>query len=312
MSARTHRPLRPTNSSPQPLSRLATQIDDAFHDLSRDEPAQLLRVVANPDQPEAVELGLLPLEPGDHPADIMAGFTAPAGWVAVGVVTTGHSHQLDPADRGERPGRPTQPDAASGPIRLTFLLNRTGEAISLLTPIGSPRSFRRVLDEPPQGVLADACRRVLGLPTAPPAEGPQVWLAARWLDRLLAEAIAEPGAVATWEEAVRLHPLVVAGTTPSPEALVQLIDHAATSFGWEQLRLLATRSDAADPLVLPAVAAWMDSGCFARHVLSAELPIDLMLVELEGLAPESVVRAVKKALARRYPPGHDASPFPSR
>lgn len=292
MSARTHRPLRPSQNSAERLPALAIEIDEAFSDLVADEPAHLLRVVERAGSSGTVELGLLPLEPGQHPIEVMAGFLAPPEWQAVGVVTAGRSHQIEDgkprlASEGER-----------RPIRLTFLLDRGGHSISLVTPLGVTSEARRALHEPPDGALADACRRVLGLPTAPPTDGPEVWLTVRWLDQLLAVAVAEPGAVCTWRAAAKLHPLVGSDDPPTPAALARLVDDAVGAFDWERLRRLAARGTGAEPGLEPAVAAWMDAGYFARHLLGAELPIELMLGELEALVSPAVHRAVQRALPR--------------
>ncbi len=269
---------------------LASSIDDAFSQLTGDDPAHLLRVVAQPGAAEGSEIGLLPLEVGTHPAEAMAGFTAPTTWSAVGVVSAGHSEEMIELRHPDRARRSPQP------VRLTFLLARSGRSATLLTPIGAPHTERRLLCEPPGGVVADACRLVLGLPTAAPSEGPEIWLAARWLDRLLATAIEQPGAVRTWNAAVRLHPLVSGGHPPTPEAVAALTQQAASQFDWERLRVLATRGQGAAPGVTPTVASWMDAGCFARHLLTAELPIDLLVTELEAVVPAAVMTAVRQAL----------------
>jgi hypothetical protein len=286
MPARSPRSSRSKPRHIDVLTSLASGVDDAFCNLTPDEPAHLIRVIADP-RKEELELGLLPLERGDHPAAVMAGFKAPPTWTAVGVVTGGRSHELIGADASGR---------RSQRIRLTFLLDRSGAAITLLTPFGVSPGRRRMLTEPPVGLLADACRRVLGLPTDPPAEGPQTWLTARWLDRVLAAIVDAPGAIAMWESAVALHPLVSAGAAPRPEALVDLVEEAASSFGWEHLRLVAAQQQGPDPAVEPAVAAWMDAGSFARHVLAAELPLDLLLTVLWALLPQAVFAAVRDAV----------------
>lgn len=291
MSARTHQTRRPAPDPRTLLTALATGIDGAFAGHTVDHPAQLLRVVSCPDAPQGIELGLLPLEPGEHPADAVAGFTAPLEWQAVGLVTSGLGYEL------ERDARPADR------IRLTFLLDRSGTTVTLLTPLDAPTP-RRTLHEPPDGLIADACRRVLGLPTSPPAEGLEPWLAARWLDRLLSVSVAEPGAIATWDDAVAVHPLVSAGSVPSATALVELVDEAASQFDWDRLRLLSVHGRSPHPTVAPGIAAWMDAGCFARYLLAAELPVGLLMRELEALLPKELARSVRSTLPApwRAPP----------
>lgn len=288
MRTRFHRASPPTSCGRRVLTALVGGIDDSFVDLAAGDPSQLVRVVATADA-EALEVGLLPLEPGAHPVEAMAGFTAPPNWLAIGVVSAGHSRSPgEPGSFGVDP-EPTQP------IRVTFLIDREGAAATALAAIGAPSAQRRLLHEPPAGLVADACRRVLGLPTAPPDEGPEVWLTTRWLDRLLAAAIEGPGAVTTWEAAARMHPLVgdVGGLAPTD--LKALVVRTASRLGWEGFRSLATRRDG-DGLVSPAAAAWMDSGSFARHLLAGELPVGLLLTELRALVPTVVMSAVREAL----------------
>lgn len=290
MAPRSPRPSRNQPGRVDVLTSLASGIDDAFHHQEPDEPAHLIRVITRSPS-EDLELGLLPLERDDHPAAVMAGFTAPPTWTAVGVVTGGYSHEL--LGTGGSVG-------GSLRIRLTHLVDRSGAAITLLSPVGSSGAERRILREPPVGLLADACRRVLGLPTEAPGDGPETWLTARWLDGLLEAAVDDAEAVATWELAVDLHPLVSRGAAPSPEGLVRLVVDAAAAFGWERLRLIAAQHRELEPAVDPSVAAWMDAGSFARHVLAAELPLDVLLTELRALLPPAVFTAVSKAVPPRW------------
>lgn len=291
MPTRSHHSRRPKVARPDVLATIAETIDAAFDHLTVDDPAHLLRIISASERLEDIELGLLPLPAGLHPAEAMAGFTAPADWMAVGLVTTASSHELEAE-------HPCGTKAAHQAVRLTFLLARSGEACTLLSPIGSEDSRRRRLDEPPIGLLPDACRRMLGLATAPPADGPEVWLTARWLDRMLAQIIERTDAVPAWEGAVALHPLVPPGAAPSAEGLAAMVEAAGSAFEWERLRLLAIKADAPDPAINPTVAAWMDAGSFARHMLAAELPIDLLLTELGALLPAEVMRQVREALPR--------------
>lgn len=275
------------------LAPLAEMIDDAFDDLTAGAPAHLLRVITDPAAPDEIELGLLALPAGGHPTDALLGFVAPPEWAAVGAVSTGHQRS------------PDEPEQEPVPVRVTYLLDSAGRAaclLSALAPGGAPAHRRRV-EEPLDGGLPDACRRVLGMATSPPSIGPEVWLATRWLDRLLAEALAEPGRLTTWSQAAATHPLVGRGPTPSPSAVAELVDTTVEAFGWERMRRLAAdgRGDSAQGID-PDVAAWMDAGFFSRWLLSAELAPSLLLTELAALLPSpvlgSVVEALPSSLAR--------------
>jgi hypothetical protein len=282
------------------LSALARLIDDSSLDLAPPDPPRLVRVTGRRAHPSQAEVALLPLAAGQHPTDLLLGFTAPRGWAAVGVISTAHQHATD------------RPHASAVPVRLTFLLDRSGCSVTLLTPLepaSAKMGARRELTSHPEGQLADVCHRVLGLATPPPAEHPAEWLTRRWLDRILTEAVARPGRPGTWAEAVALHPLVGPGAPPTPAGLAQLTSGALSNLGWDGLRLLAARgADEQAPLVGPEVAAWMDAGCFARWLLAAELPEHLLLGELGALLPPVVVEAIGSAI--RPPPLPSRAPEP--
>jgi hypothetical protein len=282
------------------LRALARLIDDSSLHLVPSDPPRLVRVTGRGPHPSQAEVALLPLAPGQHPTDVLLGFTAPATWAAVGVISSAHQHASD------------QPHVSAVPVRLTFLLDRSGCSVTLLSPlepVSAKVGGRRELTSHPEGQLADICHRVLGLATAPPTEHPAEWLTRRWLDRILTEAVAKPGRPGTWAEAVALHPLVGPGAAPTPGGLAQLTSSALSTLGWDGLRLLATRgADAQSPLVGPEVAAWMDAGCFARWLLAAELPEHLVLGELGALLPPAVVQAIGSAI--RPPPLPPGPPEP--
>ena len=126
--------------------------------------------------------GPAPLSGPDPVLDLF-GFVAPPSWSAFGVVASG-------AHAGAGPG----PDPIRAPTR------GAGRAAGLAPGRDRPaltwatRAARRHLGRRrPVGRIPDACRRSLGLATdAPQAPVIELW-ATLWLERVLAEVLADPG-----------------------------------------------------------------------------------------------------------------------
>lgn len=275
------------------LNILAELIDDASIDLGVRERPLLARVTGPTRRLHESDIALLPLDGVEHPTDVLVGYTAPPEWRAVGIVSSAEQHAaMDVA-------------ASAMPVRMTFLVERAGRSIALLTPSGpadDDRRGRRAVAGVAEGELVDVCRRVLGLPTSPPSRQPDAWLTLRWLDRLLVQAVAAPRRVGTWASAAALHPLVGPNATPSPPQVAELTATVSDAFGWEQLRQLAAEgAGGPSPAIEPALAAWMDAGCFARWLLGAELPVELLIEELEALLRPTVLEAVRSALPSSSP-----------
>jgi hypothetical protein len=254
-----------------PLSDMVTSIDTALAGRSGNA---ILRVTGEP--PEAA---YRPLD--DHPLGPLLGFAAPQDWHAVGIRCRGRARRLQSPgiDDPHTGGNPT-------PIVLTMLIDRAGCGAGImrdgetLTP----------LQGPPEGVVADACRRALGLPTAPPPPDTiELWILI-WLDRLV-DAIAVLGSAephVTWDTIAALHPAapgrstgIEPRTTPSrspfdvpsaaPIALAEASRQLAEAWPWHLLRADPEVVDTAGPPLPADIARWMDDGMFARWVL-AELP----------------------------------------
>jgi hypothetical protein len=243
-----------------------------------DDPGHVLVHIDGPVHPE-VALGLKALDPGVHPFDVLAGFTAPESWTAFGIRARGRAHHL------EDPRSPVERTA------VTFLLDRHGQEASMM----------RVGDDveelcgPATGTIPDLCRRVLGLPTppAPPSTAP-LWTCT-WLDRVL-ERWGQPrqrrALTTTWGRIAVLHPAVHAPNEPDvvafadPASLVTVARSHAAACSWEQLR----RSPV--PLALPEgalprdVALWMDDGFFARWAIGAYPPVSTLAGDLRELLGE--------------------------
>lgn len=217
---------------------------------------QLLRVV---DDPPEVEIARRPLEV-DHPLEALLGFTAPAHWLAIGLTGPGRAVPLDPSTDDDTPS-----------VAFTVLLDRSGHGAGVMQSGGSVTH----LPGPPEGLLGDACRRAMGLPTAPaPPDTVDLWLRC-WLDQLV-ESIAFLGNsrhYQTWPAVTAVHPVstVWGLDCPSgaPAALADATRRLAEAWPWVRLREEPDVLDTPGPPLSPEVTEWMDDGMFARWVMAA-------------------------------------------
>jgi hypothetical protein len=256
---------------------------------------------------DALDLGVHPLD-GDHPLEALLGFVAPPDWLALGVTSPGLGHPT--------PGEPGDGRRVSERVHVTVLLSRTGAAAGVI------RRDTHVsrLGEAPGGVVADACRRALGLPTAPPPPTTAGLWTLSWLDRLVETltASAGPPGPMTWPEATGLHPAAPTTAPPTPETLAQATGRPATAptttpptpetlaqatgrraaeWPWPRLRAAPPRAGTPGPQPTPAQAAWMDDGMFARWLLAWFPPLDDLLDACHDLLPQAVADRVEDTVA---------------
>ncbi len=169
------------------------------HDLREDHPHHgLVTFAILGSDSEGVSLATRHHDVAD-PLEAMVGFTAPADWVAFGVVTRGRARPL--LDDGARPR--ADADATPSPVRMAMAVDRAGRAVSGLRTLDGPFAISDDIDQV-AGRVPDGCRRVLGLRTPPPAVSVEDFFALLWLDHVLAEAAVRPGEL-TWAEAAGLH-----------------------------------------------------------------------------------------------------------
>lgn len=253
------------------LERLLAGIDGALAD-GCEHPAMLVGVVIDA---AGVEVALAALEAGEHPVDALIGFSAPDEWAAVGVVAVGTATAIDAGA-----------SMASRRVRVLHLLDRTGSEASLLHDLDEDTALP--CPSPADGHIADLCRRMLGLPTAPPPPSVLPWWTAVWLDRILAESLADPAEPWTWHRLALLHPAVDPNVPPlDPEGLAEEAVATAASVSWGTVR-----QQASDEL-----AGWMDDGMFARWVLSQHLGARQLAAELTSALDAGAAVAVLDTLA---------------
>lgn len=285
-----HRPSQPT--APMLQEALAT----AEQSLDGGATTGALLVSLRRGRPRGgVELSVLPLVDASHPAEVLAGFTAPKSWEAVGCVAAATAHHLDPPPHA----------VASQRVRFGFLLHRDGTSVASLS--GRPQPPAHESCEPPEGRLADVFRRVLGLPTPAAQQGHEAWWAMIWLDRVFAEAVLEPAHRLSWPEAVALHPFSGTGdefgsavdhhatTSPGRTFAVRIVE-AASTVTWSSIRSAVASGPDALAHVEPDLAAWLDEGSFARTVMEPYLPVPVLLSELAVLLPEGVHAEITAAV----------------
>jgi hypothetical protein len=222
-------------------------------------------------------------------AAALRGFVAPPDWWAFGVLSTGTVRHLD---------RPTD-DGLPGRV-IVHLVARSGVAVSLVGGTGTA-PIELGVDQPIIGRLADACRRVLGLPTPPPPGDSRLLFALQWLDRVSVEAFLRVDDRLSWSEVARMHPF--ADILDRSGLDCDLDDHltevgnaAGQAWPWERIR--AACASGREPLatIAPAEAGWADDGAFARILLEDYPELDDLLVSLGALLAPSVISRINDTL----------------
>jgi hypothetical protein len=217
---------------------------------------------------------------GAHPLDVLLGLDAPRRWAALGVACTGRAHTAS---------------ARPEPVAVTILLDRRGAAAGVLRRAGTASD----MPDRPEGVVADACRRALGLPTAPPPGSTRELWALLWLDRVVdAAAGGRPGTrPTTWPALARLHPAAgphgdPTGAALHPVALAAAAGTLAVAWPWHRLRADPGAVPLPGARPAPGLPAWMDDGMWARWLLSHLPAVDDLLCAVGALLPPSLAGTV--------------------
>ncbi len=284
---------------PPPDLALAAHVENAdttFAGLGTRAPTgALLRVSASDADPPG-DFAWFPIDP-IHPLDLLLGFVAPVYWWALGVSSCGRQHPIGDHGRVVR-------GADSPQVRITVLIDRSGGGAGLLRR-GDELT---TLPGPPDGTVADACRRALGLATAPPpATTVGLWTRC-WLDRVV-DALARPGSAGgpgppTWRDLTRLHPASSVAATrcsglglgPDADALADATRALAEAWPWARLRADPGVVDIPGPLPDARVVAWMDDGMWARWLLAAFPVLDDLIDAVCSLLAPNLARAVRQVV----------------
>ena len=259
------------------LMALVMAVDDELSTLAVD--GALLRV--SDLMPAHESFMWTPLD-GAHPLELLLGFRAPLHWRALGVSCPGRSHALD--DDGGRARLAGEGD----PVTVTLLVDRRGASASVVRsgPTVTPMPGRT------DGAVADACRRALDLPTAPPPPSTiGLWTLA-WLDRVVDTASRADASrrLRTWPQVAELHPAVgpLAGSTSGmagPAPLAQAARALAQAWPWARLREHAGAGETPGHPPSPQLSAWMDEGMWARWLLSRLPAADDLMAAVQALLP---------------------------
>jgi len=223
---------------------------------------------------------------GPDPVLELVGRAVPPNWIAVGLRAGAH------ARRGNDPTT-----AQSGNV--VHIVHRNGTAVTVLS---FPSVDRLVLGpdtEVRDGRVPDACRRLLGLPTAPPPASMTAFVVDSWLAVCAKTATLSPGL--TWPEVVLLHPATAGGMTspmpsraeqvrpgsraeaPTPADIAAATEQLGASLGWKRFHAACITSRFTPcPNLSTDAAAWMDAGMFARWVHGELPPRELVLDVLDA------------------------------
>ena len=232
----------------------------------------LVHVLRGDPTDEALDLGVLPLERGTHPFTALAGFRAPPDWSVFGIRAVGTARDLD------------EPGGAGRRCATTLLLDRDGREVALLRT----GEEVRLLPGPMDGTIPDACRRALGLPTAPPPSSSAGLWTVLWLDRVLA-AWSDPSTrrsvTSGWAALARLHPAAnhESDDLDVPASLVRLARAHAEAWPWARLRAHPEAAPAPGPCLPASVTQWMDDGFYARWTIGAFPSIGQLGTDLPAL-----------------------------
>jgi hypothetical protein len=156
---------------------------------------------------------------------------------------------------------------------MIHLVCRNGFEVGGVHKVGEPLEL---LEEHPVGIVPDTLRRVLELPTAPPAVPIDEWLALLWLSRVVGAARrGKRQPKLSWEEAAALHPLTdlaeaECGVELTPNQLVVDGPRMASRLDWDRMRAVYARDG-------DERAAWMDAGMFARWMIGSYPPMSVLL-----------------------------------
>jgi len=277
------------------LPRLARALDDAAEAAGWGGRPTLVRVTAWPSRPQAdgFDLGIRPLDDDVSVVEALSGFTAPADWMAIGVVTEGTArHLVDATSEARR-------------VRCVHLVDRTGTSASALRLQGEIARVFGADDDHGRGRIDDACRRALGLPTAPPARSTVELWALVWLDRVLAARAAADGdgSPLQWSDIAARHPAVAVlvsddehWSADAADNLVRLGTLLADVHSWPVLRMACAAGEwPVDDIPAP-LASWLDDGSFSRWVLGGYPPVGDLADATCDLLPPSLRRRVRGAL----------------
>lgn len=290
---------QPTYSDHSPLvsndePRLPASLIDALGYLDRD--GCFLAVL-----PEPVSLGSMrPLNKNDlvlldaHPADWLVGLDLAEGTSALAIVA---------------PGRIVGPKPQ--PVTTLAVVNATGDS-SLHVFVNGQQSL---VATNAQGLVPDAMRRALGVPTPQAQFDPGWYWALRWLQELQQDGLCVSPEVLGLEDVISAHPAIepdewdyVAWFGLGEFCRDRHADHSWRT-GWGGIRSSIVGAipppGEAGPSEIVRAARWHDDGSFSRWFVSKHLSLsdifDTVSVMLDPSAADLVGAVIHDVLARAKP-----------
>lgn len=276
---------------PHPLERLLLHLGGS-RDPQQDHPELLIvhgrstsAADAHRDRGEPSAIEIRPLRSEDPVAELI-GIEAADTWQVIGVRAPAMAHRVVDPDTDRRSPLGMAMRDTQRSCSFVHLIDRRGTSITELSIPGA-ESIRLGPDRTVRdGRIADACRRVFALPTAPPPEMTAFVIDA-WLTLALRAALRSPGL--EWADVVALSCVehlgvhgarTLPGNPPSPAELARALRAISTSLDWGRYRDACIALGGCPVSELTgAEIAWMDTGMFARWAHGA-LPGTAELLDL--------------------------------
>ncbi len=332
-----------------------TDLVEEFHDpLGWDHPPLLIGITEFDGDEVTTEVKAL--VDVDDPVESLIGLVAPDHWLAFGLLALGkaygpgdarwaryvasdpkfaglhtdagplsvdvHNPEAGHTGQAEKPEW-SEPSIVPGRVRTLSVVGRCGRMSSVVRNAHGPRLVTPATVELATGRIEDYSRRVLGLPTARPAQDVRALWSARWLNdvcsavtpathRVRGHAVVDANEL-SWLDVLRYHrylgllfdnepsQFIRGGSVISDDEISVLAWRLGNIGGrrepWSQLQhMVATRSDRWFGRS-PTDALWFDTGSFARYTLAQSQPLPEMLEYLAGRLPPRLHRRIRHLLA---------------
>ncbi len=262
----------------------------------------------------AEQLEVVVVPTARHPLDHLLFVEGTHEWVAVGVGATGR--RVEPGRDGLAVLQTVLAVGRDGTVHATVdAAVGSGWRAPHRHRCGPPAQVAAAVSDTgcapmAEGLVVDACRRVLGLSTPPPREGIAHTVHLLWLDALVRVAGDPPARPRDWSGLAELHPLVAlapeARTAVVPplsgagESAMAVEPHAARAslepmaacVGWQGLRRHPILASIVGRQLTPREVAWFDDGMFSRWLPSLLPEVGELTEAVHACYPPALAAAV--------------------
>jgi hypothetical protein len=273
-------PATPTTPITARLDTLVDVLFDAACDRPWGEPPTAVAVRGlDADEGEIMFKAL-----AEPPASALLDLDRDPTWEAVGLLAEGRATPLD----GE-----TTDGSGHHRVRTVALVDRTGRVAGRVR-----KADGATVDTAPSGgLIVDALRRLLDLPTNPPPPDTGEFWSTVWLLAVVERAGSRR---LSWRAAAALHPAAAfhrgdPGSLHGRLAVAQ--SRLLTQADWAWVHDLARGHDLPRFLLTRERAARLDTGSFARMVLSSLPPLEDVLADCDALLAPSTAKRVRAAVS---------------